>query len=146
MDLLKAIKGTYSKQNLMEKIFVLVSSIWCIMCKRRKYSPPKSHLTDFYPLKVVCYIFGSLFLSLNKSIFETWENVFYFYSKALFIHKKIKFQNFRFHYDNIKCLSIKQMYFNKSPLYQKSLQELQPENQIQAFLFLERIKHNLTEK
>ena len=39
----------------------------------------------------VCYIFASLFLSLNESTCQTRKNVFYFTSKALFVLKKIKF-------------------------------------------------------
>ena len=39
----------------------------------------------------VSYIFASFFLSLKESTSETWENVFYFTSKALSVPKKIKF-------------------------------------------------------
>ena len=39
----------------------------------------------------VCYIFATLFLSLNESTCQTRKNVFYFTSKALFVLEKIKF-------------------------------------------------------
>ena len=39
----------------------------------------------------VCYIFASLFLSLNESTCQTEKNVSYFTSKALFVLKEIKF-------------------------------------------------------
>ena len=52
---------------------------------------------------------ASLFLSQNKSTYETRKNVFYFTLKALFVLDKIKtleLQIFKFH-DVIKCLIIK---------------------------------------
>ena len=39
----------------------------------------------------VCYIFASLFLSLNESTCQIKKNAFYFTSKALFVLEKIKF-------------------------------------------------------
>ena len=48
-------------------------------------------------LKVVSATFVLVcFLSLNESTFQTRKNVFYFTSKALFVLKKIKFQNSTF--------------------------------------------------
>ena len=38
-----------------------------------------------------CYIFASLFLSLNESTCQTRKNIFYFTSKALFVLKEMKF-------------------------------------------------------
>ena len=49
------------------------------------------------PLKVVSTTFLLVcFSSLKESYCETWKNVFYFTSKALFILEKIKFWNFRY--------------------------------------------------
>ena len=42
----------------------------------------------------VQYIFA-IFLSLKKSTFETRKNVLNFTSKIFFVHKILKFQNFR---------------------------------------------------
>ena len=44
------------------------------------------------PLKVVSATFVLVcFLDLNEIPFQTRKNVFYFTSKALFVHEKIKF-------------------------------------------------------
>ena len=48
-------------------------------------------------LKIVSATFLLVcFLSLNETSCQTRKNVFYFFSKALFVLEKIKFQNFRF--------------------------------------------------
>ena len=39
----------------------------------------------------VHYIFASLILGLNKSTCQIEKNGFYFTSKSLFVHEKIKF-------------------------------------------------------
>ena len=44
----------------------------------------------------VCYIFASLFLSLNEGTCQIEKNVFRFTSKPLFVLKKIKFQKSTF--------------------------------------------------
>ena len=58
---------------------------------------PKSAILDIQDasLKVMSATFLIVhFLSLNKNTCQTRKNNLYFTSKALFFHKKIKFQNF----------------------------------------------------
>ena len=46
---------------------------------------------EFIALNIVSATFLLVcFLSLNKSTYQTWKNVFYFTSKALFVLEKIK--------------------------------------------------------
>ena len=122
-------------------------------------------------LKVVSATFVLVcFLSLNESTFQTRKNVFYFTSKALFVLEKIKFQNSAFSNfmtssnasaQNKKYISLNNLgskysllmkfgqfmsYYKRKKNHPKIIQKLRPENQFQAFLYLQRIKHNFYQK
>ena len=118
-------------------------------------------------LKVVSATFLIVcFLSVKEGTCETWKNLFYFTSKALFVLEQIKFQNCRYlsfmTSSNAQAQNKKYILLNnlrrkqsvnelrpvyvisqKKKIYQKHPRKLLPKNQFQTPLSLQRIKRNL---
>ena len=114
----------------------------------------------------VRYIFASLFFKSKRKQLSNQKKCFLFHLKSSFHSREnqiLEFQIFRFH-NVIKCLSMKQEYillnnlgsnhsllmrFGQFMSYSKRNNFIQkfyknwPENQFQALLCLQRIKHNL---
>ena len=100
-------------------------------------------LGSVYQLCCVRYILA--FLYVREGTCETRKNVFYFNSKALFVLKKAKFQNFRnAFYFGILLMKFDQfmLYYRRKnfmkKLYKNFYRKTSPRSQC-----LQRIRHNL---